>query len=73
MVVENELALMDGVWFPVALPWPCFRGQISSKGKKKGWESQRLLGIGSRGGGQAIGRVFIPAVEGICNLRVQDF
>lgn len=52
VVVENELALMDGVWFPVALPWPCFRGQISSKGKKKGWESQRLLGIGSRGEGR---------------------
>lgn len=26
-----------------------------------------------QGRGHAIGRVFIPALEGICNLRVQDF
>lgn len=51
----------------VSLPWSCFHDQIlrmGVPGSTGGWE---------QGWGQATGRVFIPALEGICNLRIQDF
>lgn len=35
--------------------------------------SPEATGDREQGRGHAIGRVFIPALEGICNLRVQDF
>lgn len=47
LVVENALALMDGVWLPVSL-YPGLAFTVRSYG----WESQGLLGVGSRGGGR---------------------